>query len=203
MPTGYTAGILDGTITTFPEFAKLCMRAFGATVHLRDEGLDAEYEPRVPSDYHEKAIESQKLKLEKANEYSESELILNKKAELEESKIYHLKGIEKAKQQSLLMNKILSEVKTWEPPTGEHVNLKEFMVEQITSTLDFDCKTDYHDNELLRIENELSKLNASEIRKELIESAKSQLEYHEKNYAKEVERCNESNKWVSDLLGSL
>ena len=39
MPTGYTAGILEGKIKTFPEFAKICMRAFGAAIHMRDNGL--------------------------------------------------------------------------------------------------------------------------------------------------------------------
>lgn len=40
MPTGYTAGILDNKITTFSEFALLCSRAFGATIHMREDDLD-------------------------------------------------------------------------------------------------------------------------------------------------------------------
>lgn len=52
MPTGYTAGILDGEINTFEEFAKTCMRAFGATIHMRDEPLSKTYEPEKTSDYH-------------------------------------------------------------------------------------------------------------------------------------------------------
>ena len=30
MPTGYTAGIIDGKTETFQDFEKQCMRAFGA-----------------------------------------------------------------------------------------------------------------------------------------------------------------------------
>ena len=52
MPTGYTGYIVDGDITEFKDFAKLCMRACGATIHMRDEPTDKEYEPRTPSDYH-------------------------------------------------------------------------------------------------------------------------------------------------------
>ena len=63
MPTGYTAGIIDGKTETFQEFAKQCMRAFGATIHMRDENMDKEYEPRTPSDYHTKALEEAKEKL--------------------------------------------------------------------------------------------------------------------------------------------
>lgn len=46
MPTGYTAGIIDGKIKDFKEFAKLCSRAF--IVHLRDEPINSEYKKREP-----------------------------------------------------------------------------------------------------------------------------------------------------------
>lgn len=39
MPTGYTAFIEDGTITTGKEFLKLCSRAFGIAMDVRDEPL--------------------------------------------------------------------------------------------------------------------------------------------------------------------
>lgn len=79
MPTGYTEGIMNGKITTFPQFAKLCMRAFGATIHLRDESLDSEYEPRVPSDYHSKEIERAKKNIIDAKKLSDEEIIDSKK----------------------------------------------------------------------------------------------------------------------------
>jgi len=46
MPTGYTQGILDGTTKDFKEFAKHCMKAFGACVHMRDDDMKKEYEER-------------------------------------------------------------------------------------------------------------------------------------------------------------
>ena len=39
MPTGYTAYIEDGDITTGKEFLKLCTRAFGIAIDLKDEPL--------------------------------------------------------------------------------------------------------------------------------------------------------------------
>jgi len=58
MPTGYTAGIINGETETFQDFAKDCMRAFGATMHMRDDDMDKDYVPRTPSDYHTKQIQS-------------------------------------------------------------------------------------------------------------------------------------------------
>ena len=39
MPTGYTAYIKDGEITTGKEFLKLCTRAFEIAIDLKDEPL--------------------------------------------------------------------------------------------------------------------------------------------------------------------
>jgi hypothetical protein len=203
MPTGYTAGILDGTITTFPQFAKLCMRAFGATIHLRDENLDAEYEPRVPSDYHTKAIEKAKQLIVDAQKLSDEEIIIRKKKELEDNKQYHLESIEKAKKSTIQMNKILSDVNKWIPPTSEHTGIKDFMIDQIVQTINFDCKTDYHEKELTKIESELLTINADEIRAEMIAQGKKDLYYHNTNNWEEIKRCEDSNKWVSDFLDSL
>lgn len=75
--------------------------------------------------------------------------------------------------------------------------------EQIEKTIDFDCKTKYHDEGLAKIELELLTLNASEIRKDMIAKAKKDFEYNTKNYNEDVERCDKSNQWVSDFVGSL
>lgn len=52
MATGFTSGIIDGSITNFKQFATQCIRAFGATLHMRDESLDVEYTPQKVSDYY-------------------------------------------------------------------------------------------------------------------------------------------------------
>jgi len=203
MPTGYTAGILDGKITTFPQFATQCMRAFGATIHMRDDDMDAEITPRTPSDYYSKEIEKAKQLLKDVETLSDVEIVQNRKEELEKNKDYHLKAIEKAKVDTKNMNDILKDVRKWQPPTSEHIEIKDFMIDQIEKTIDFDCKTKYHDDALVEIDLELLTLNASKIRENLIAKAKKDFEYNTKNYNEDVERCNKSNQWVSDFTASL
>jgi hypothetical protein len=84
MPTGYTSGIIDGKITTFQQFAKLCMRAFGATIHMRDESMDAEYTPDKPSEYYPKEIAKTKKLLAAIESASDKKLIADYKKELAE-----------------------------------------------------------------------------------------------------------------------
>ena len=203
MPTGYTAGILDGKITTFPQFAKQCMRNFGATIHMRDDDIDAKYKERTPSDYYKKEIAKSKQSLIDAKTLSDEVIIDNKKKELEESKQYHNKSIKKAKIDTKNLNAILKKVNAWQPPTSEHAGVKRFMIDQIVKTIDFDCQTKYNDEGLAKVELELLTLNAKSIRKEMIAKAKKDFEYNTKNYNEDVERCNESNQWVSNFINSL
>jgi hypothetical protein len=75
MPTGYTAGIIDGEITTFEQFATQCSRAFGATIHMRDNPLDSPYEPRTPSQYYVNSLQSQREKLEETKTMTDEAIV--------------------------------------------------------------------------------------------------------------------------------
>jgi hypothetical protein len=203
MPTGYTAGIIDGKIKTFPEFAKLCMRAFGATIHMRDDSMEAEFVPREPSKYYTEQIEKANQQLKQARELSDKEIVSLRKSQLEESKKYHLESIERAKESRKALSEILMEAENYEPPTGNHIGIKEFMIQQVKDTIAQDCNTSYHDNNLEKIANELLSLNPAVIRFQMIADAEKNISYHKKESAEEVKRCNDSNKWVEDFLTSI
>ena len=56
MPTGYTYYINDGEITSGKEFLKLCTRAFGIAIDIKDESLDVPTPNHFePDHYYEKA----------------------------------------------------------------------------------------------------------------------------------------------------
>lgn len=203
MPTGYTAGIIDGKTETFPDFAKQCMRNFGACIHMRDEYMDKEYEPTTPSDYHTKALEKAKEKLKQAETFTDSELIEMRTKELEESKKYHLESIAKTKVARAKLDAFLAKAIEFKAPTPEHEGLRKFMIEQLQSTIDFDGKTDYHDKALPQVEMELKTIDANQIRFTLIADANKDIAYHLKNHKEELKRCADSNAWVETLLRSL
>jgi len=155
MPTGYTAEILDGKVKSFPEFAKLCMRAFGATIHMRDDDMDKEYEPRVPSDCPFKALESAKKELNKAESLKDDEIIAMRKKTLTDDRKYALKSIKEKQANLVKLNNILSQINLYIPPTPDHVGIKEFMINQITETIKWDCNMKHNEETLARVEKEL------------------------------------------------
>jgi len=203
MPTGFTAGILDGEIKTFEQFAKQCMRNFGATIHMRDDPSDAEYTPRTPSDYHTKEIEKAKKLLADSDSLSDDEVMTLRKNELYESKKYHIEAIEKNKANAVTLERFLIQAKNFTPPTPQHSGIKTFMIEQLTSTIDFDCMGTYHHDKISEIDKELSTLSPSSVRLSMAQKASKDLNYHQEEHKKDLIRCRESNEWVEQLIKSL
>jgi hypothetical protein len=202
MPTGYTAGILDGKITTFPQFAKLCMRAFGATIHMRDDDMEEEYKERTPGTYHTENLLKARQALIDVELLSDAEIISNQIAELKDSQQHYENAIIKIQADRIKLDEMLQEAQAWEPPTAEHAGIKEFMISQIKSTIDFDCSGNYYNEALLKVNYELETLSAASVRASIIEKANKDIAYHTKELNEEIERCNKANQWVADLLNS-
>ena len=78
------------------------------------------------------------------------------------------------------------------------------MIEQLTSTIHYDADYSYYKEKLDEINVDLIKhIDASEIRANLISSVKHDIDYYEKDYKEEVQRCKENNEWAKDFLSSL
>jgi len=203
MPTGYTAGIIDGTTKTFKDFAKHCMRAFGATIHMRDDGFNEKYKPKTPDSYHLEALKKAEALLKKEKNLSDKDIVADRKKELNAERKYCVKRIKEIKITKKRLNDFLVKAKAYQPPTEEHKDVKDFMERQLMSTLEHDSDTAYYDKKLLSIENELKNINASVIRLTTEQQINEDITYHLAEYKKELDRCADSNKWVDDFINSL
>lgn len=203
MPTGYTAGIIDGKITNFSDFAKLCMRNFGATMHLRDEPLNAPYKPREISSYHDEKLKEAKFELTYLSELSDEQIIAKRKGEIEDEISRLNKYITECRVNKMRLENILSVATKWNPPTPEHSGIKEFMVQQLTDTITADADEAYWDDKKKELENELLFLKPSVLRKTYIDKCNWSVDYHAKELGAEILRVNNSNKWVEVFLQSL
>ena len=204
MPTGYTAGIIDGKITTFEQFATQCTRAFGATIHMRDNPMDSPYEPRTPSDYHTNSIQSKRERLEEIESMSDEKIVEDFNTQLEEDLKYHQTKMEEDKRNLEKLNSMLESAKSWVPPTEDHQPFRNFMIEQIESTIKVDGDPSYHVNKMVGIKKQMEEgINPKEYREETIQEIKSQISYHETEYQKELVRCKDSNDWMDKFFESI
>lgn len=196
MPTGYTSKIYDGDEQTGKEFLMTCARAFGATIEMRDMSLDAKIpEEFKPSTYHQEQITKAREELLKYTEMTIEEA--SKFADLEYNQ--KLKDDKKYNDKKLALRdryqNTLGEVLNWEPPTSEHEGLKKFAIEQLQESIKWDCTIYPHEEHVKETPQEY-------IERKMSDSLRN-IEYHQKEWDKEVKRTNERNLWIKQLRESL
>lgn len=202
MPTGYTAYIKDGKITSGKEFLKLCTRAFGIAVDLKDESLDVPTPNHFePHPYYEKAYKDSLVSREKAYSMTLEEVKEDIISKYNDNKGRVEKILEEYKDEDKKYLKVREEVEKWTPPTPEHENLKKFCLEQIDMSLNTSlykwCEED--------INKELDTSDDT-IRKYidiLRDNADEKLKRAYKNWQEELRRVEEKNLWMKQFLDSL
>ncbi len=200
MPTGYTANLCERD-EDFKTFVCKCARAFGALMELRDEPLNAPLPEKLgcADDYYGQQLIKAKVEYEHLISFSSDEkqrfgLDAKQKAiqEARESLVKREATVAR------LLN-MQSQVTNWTPPSIDHKGLKDFMLEQLDSTLKFDGDVNYSKKQLTEVE-------ASEPESYYV-AAVSALERNIKYYAeeqvKELERLAERNDWLQKLRVSL
>ena len=99
---------------------------------------------------------------------------------------------------------MLESAKSWIPPTEDHQPFRNFMIEQIESTIKVDGDPSYHTNKMVEIKKQMEEgINPKEYREETIQEIKGQISYHETEYQKELVRCKDSNDWMDKFFESI
>lgn len=195
MPTGYTALIIEGDGVSFEEFAWSCARPFGALVMMRDDGPGAKIPERFePTPWHTEKIAEAKARLAAAEAMTDEQAETGAEAAYQEAVAYWTKANTETDQQRARYEEMLRRVIAWEPPTPDHVGMKDFMRTQIEESIRFDC--DFGRETPVR-------LSGADWRTREIELAQRDIAYHEKAHREEIERVEGRNAWLAALRSSV
>ena len=138
MPTGYTSNLHDGE-QTFEEFVLGCARAFGALILMRDDPADAEIPDEfTPSTWAADSLVEARQKLAELNAMTADQVEAAATAEYDEAVRYWEEQVAKTAAIRSRYEAMLAEVDAWQPPSADHVNLKEFMRSQLRESIRFD-----------------------------------------------------------------
>lgn len=196
MPTGYTAGVQDGTIVELEDFVIQCARAMGACIMQRDEPSCLPPILEEPSKHYD---EQMKNYLDEWKRLHSIEDVEKEFKEYRTKKFFEYSdAIDDRRRDRAKYNAMLSKVYNWIPPTDDHVNFKEWMISQLEDSIDFDCSEDYYAKAL----KELNELTPKQWLKDSIESVESSLAYYEKAKREETERVFSRNQWKIKLFES-
>lgn len=194
MPTGYTDKIKDGI--TFQEFAMNCARAFGACLSMRDDPTSTPIpEEFEPSPYHAEQLEKAVQEVDDFNNLTDRQLQHMFKQCVSDGIKRQSTYIKEKNELREKYEEMLDKVHQFEPPTSEHTEYKNFMINQITESIKFDCNNKY-DEELIE---DLEKMTFDEWYENQVEVLNRAVEYHMEQKEKEEKRCLDRSMWVIEL----
>lgn len=199
MPTGYTAEIEKDQ--SFEDFVLGCARAFGATIHQRDDPSSSKPRLRTEDEdsYYIKALKEAKEEVALLEAMSTEERVthgakLRQEALDRQQQFFNKKVVLRQKYMDML-----AKVEAWYPPTPNHQELKSFMINQITQSIDFDCNTKYDMEEITR----LSQVKPYSEYEKALTGARYRVDMYIGQLEKQKVSNNEANKWILDLYTSL
>lgn len=194
MPTGYTADVMNGKITTLREFALMCARGMGACIMMRDDPWDAPIPERFePSDYHSKKLIELQDEKTRVEAMTPAEATTEAQAKLAAIQASNGKYAAEKVEQTNRYNAMLALVTPWK---GAPEGLKEFMVSQLQEGRRFDCGGEPYQAPLPSSDGE-------DWRRDALEKIAKDIAHHEGEQAKEVARTNGRNAWLAQLRASL
>jgi hypothetical protein len=201
MPTGYTSQIADDI--SFRKFALSCARNFGAAIALRDENSEVLPDPENVKfnggNYHENEFSQAIANKEKLLSLSQDELEKQYQDWREKTIIKAKNSIKERQELRAKYERMLSHVKNWFPPTKEHDNMKNFMIEQITSSIEWDCDEEFHLKSIREAENS----HRASYFWDKIEELDRSIKYHSERSGEDGNKDNQRSQWIKDLIDSL
>lgn len=203
MPTGYTAYIEDGEITTGKEFLKLCTRAFGIAIDVKDEPLSTPTPSSFePSPFYKESYDRALKQLEEANKMTFDEAKIQMRADYEKRISDYKDYAERETAMNEKYAKVRKEVEEWIPPTGEHEGLKKFALEQIDMCV---TKQEYIDEYLEKSKEEFDDSDEAvqNYINDIVDYYQRDAERSYKSWQEELERTRSKNEWMTKFLESL
>lgn len=203
MPTGYTAHIEDGTITTGKDFLLLCSRAFGIAIDVKDEPLTVPTPTKFePSDYYQKRydkakqelFEGRRITFEEAREHMRS--AYRDKVEDAKAVISRMKSINDK------YSKVRDQVVGWVPPTDGHESIKKFALEQIDMCMY--CERDFqYWQKIIDAPLDDSDEAVQNYMKEFISILEEDLDQAKKNLDEAINNAKEKTEFMKIFIDSL
>ena len=197
MPSGYTADIQNDI--SFEEYALGCARAFGACIEQRgDSAGDAPKLREADTHYKKKLPEAlaflgylQSLDDAQQEEFGNEE---------RDKEIVRIRGkLDETQALKVKYEQMLDKVKGWEPPTPNHVKLKDFMFKQIVDSIVFDCDTSYYTKALQAAVTK----TPLDFYQEALKNAEWECDHYESQLNETNLRVEEANAWIIQLYKSL
>lgn len=184
MPNGYTSTLASGE-QSVADYIKHCGRGMGFMVMMRDDPWDAELpEKWEASERHDKRIAELQERKDFLNSLSEQSLIKACTDFYAEEEASRARMIEQNQAQRERYEAMLESVREWKPAHPVMWSTREFAIEQLEKSIDWDCNY---------TPKPIDHLDPQEWQQAEFDEVMRKLQYHHEERAKERSRTDERN----------
>lgn len=199
MPTGYTAGVADGTIADVAEYLRPMARAFGFMIEMRDEPADAPWPDRFePSTYNANRLAEAKAALTNLSKMLPDEMEEAAQRQYDTELAERRKSDAEAKATRARYEAMLARVRAWTPSTDPEQamsNIRKFAIKQLEESISFDCDRSWREP--------VVRQTGAVWHAKAVSKAQRDVAYHTEEAAKEVERTNARNACLAAFRAEL
>jgi hypothetical protein len=195
MPTGYTAAVVEGK-ADFRQFALNCMRAFGAMIEFRDDPI-SEVTTEIPKPtYHDEQLIGAIAEFNLFTGLSEEEKLAWATQHINSQQGRASRYAAKEKEENARLKAVAEQVSAWNPPTDDHREYKNFMLQQIKISMNDET---YSEKSIATADA----LQAEDVIKQHIAALADSVSYHTKGAKEDAKRWAERTAWIKAIVDSL
>lgn len=195
MPTGYTAGVANGTTKTFRDYAYSCARAFGAPAHMRDTPMGAPLPATIePDRYYAQSMMEASAELDRLLTLSPMEAQRQCQTEHSAAMARWRERCDEIAMLRVRYRQMLHRSLDWKAPTEDHQSMRDFMIRQLSESMNNDCDWTPEMPRIKRWPDWLA------------EKISDQCKWHQlavQSFRDESARTARRNEWLQDLIDSL
>lgn len=199
--TGYTSFIVDKHVNAV-DYLKICLRAFGVLIHLRDAPLNADIPKELQKDdYHEKSLAYAEEQLAKRLAMTDAEWRKTIENDLALTIAQHKEAVDKENSQMASLNAVKKVIEGWK--CGEAYEcVKKFALEQIAES------KPAGDKWYVEVEESLKKALDSqdafeEYKERRIKSARDDIAYYKERAEKSEAEWKKANEFLAGFWKEL
>lgn len=189
MPTSSTYGLYAGNEMTFLEYAMRCARDSG--MHM-DAVIPDEFRA---NSYYIEQLEKARANVARIKKWDDAEAGRYAQYAYDHERCRYEESLLNMTALRERYEAMLEKAKSWTPPTPEHQKIKEFMIQQLEESIDFDCNTD---NPII-----LVLPTGAAFKEEALRAARQKVSYYTKCCKEDKEQAKERTEWIKALRQSL
>lgn len=197
MPTGYTANVANGKITSLKDYIESCIPAF--MIYFRDKNIINAREPLKFDFYYANALAEAEKKYADFMNSSEEEKILLYKEYLDERIDYANKRLIENKETISRYKNMLSKLANFKSPSAAHDELIKFLTSQLQDSIEFDDVIEMYQSDL----DICHKMSFEKYAKDKEQDLLDDIAYYKKESIREQESANQNVQWLSKILEAI